>query len=190
MNRCKYLNRMSTHTCWSDGWSRDLDDDECVTSCSDPEEYYRGINWTVNCGNGCSKLPNGRYPINVTASGECVDDLDSSDTVKIKCDISGQWLVTNNYYCDCIDVEDNYSEFPCLYWHCTSSIPRRNDDDSDNRFTKCKSTCPTNDKILKVTCDFDGEWRQARNKAVRCECGPSPPHPPSAHDPAELEGLD
>ena len=180
MCRCKYLNRMSQHNCWSDGWSRDLDDDICVTSCSDPEEYYYGINWTVRCGTGCTQLPNGRYPNGVTAHGECVDgDNDNSDTVEIKCDISGRWLVDNEKYCDCIDVEEKYDEFPCLDWNCTSSSPRIHD--SDNRVKKCKSTCPTNDKTFKVTCDFDGEWRQARNKAVRCDCSesrdPPPPYP-------------
>lgn len=152
---------MSHHHCWSDGWSRDLDDDHCVTSCSDPNEYYYGINWNVNCVHGCTKLPNGRYPNDVSANGECLDDCDSSDTVEIRCDISGQWLVTNDMFCDCSDVEENYDEFPCLDWRCSPKEVLK----------KCKSICPTNNKTFSVTCDFDGEWRRARNKEVHCDCG-------------------
>ena len=113
------MNRMSYHYCWSDGWSRDLLTDICVTSCSDPDEYYKGVDWNVHYPEG--PLPNGRYPNDVTAEGQCKDDQDTSDTVVITCDISGRWVVKNGRACDCVDVEENYEHFPCLKWECTTS---------------------------------------------------------------------
>jgi hypothetical protein len=74
--RCKYKNRLSQHFCWNDGWSRDVDDSYCVTTCSDPNISFDEVEWSCDAED---QLDSGRYQNGASCSVQCNSQKEESD---------------------------------------------------------------------------------------------------------------